>query len=135
MAIWNFRYLSSYGGETDYEAVSSNGQAGRVSFRFNHVEYFRETYNGGHEAYDREVGPTLHALRWASSPEREVSQEMVDAFNAWRISRNKEFLAMIKSNPAKYGDLPDNDPLLTPVVIAKRIRWDQDAKGWCTIAA
>jgi hypothetical protein len=76
MATWKFKFLGSYAGETDYEAISSDGVSSRVTFRCQHMEYFRQHYNGGPAAYYREVGQTLQMLRWHNFLDREMTQEL-----------------------------------------------------------
>jgi hypothetical protein len=114
MQKYQFRWTSSYMGVVEYH-VFGDGERYTVSLRTMASDYEKSIYNHGSPLADwqRDVVAAIDLLHRKDS-RYSISQDVVDAFNAWRASEHARELATISGNPAKYGEVAANDPVRTP---------------------
>lgn len=124
MAI-TFQFISSYQGEVDYD-VFGDGARYRVGLRRSYEDANRERFNP--EGW-REVETSVGILRRSVCDNAgEVSGEVLDAFNMWRLS---EFNRMLAERRARVT--PDEFDRfyapLKPPTLAVAGRWAR-GEGW-----
>jgi len=74
----------------------------------------------------------VNLLRYHHS-HKPVSQDLLDAFNAWRLAEHLKSWAHLEANPARYGVIAADDPLRqSPEVL--RGGWYVVGRGWVETA-
>jgi hypothetical protein len=129
---YRFRWTCSYMGTVDYEVVG-DGPVYTATVRREASDYEKSRYN--HRSpladWERDVVASIGLLHRHDS-RYPISQDVVDAFNAWRQDEHERLVKMIRDNPHKYGPLVDDDPLLVPPVPARGAHY-QVGTGWIVL--
>lgn len=111
---YDFRWTCSYMGTVDY-MVYGDGSPYSATVRRNASDYEKSIYNHVSPLADweRDVVASIDLLHRCDS-RFPLAQAVVDAFNNWQLTEHNGFIKQIRDNPARYGELANNDPLLTP---------------------
>jgi hypothetical protein len=128
---YRFRWTCSYMGEVDYEVTGGPVQTARLRLRTEASDYEKSIFNHAAGDWEREVVGSIGLLRSLTS-RFTISQQVVDAFNAWRQAEHEALVKMIRDNPHKYGELVDGDPLLVAPVPARGAHY-QVGTGWIVL--
>ena len=110
MSVYRFRWTASYMGVSDYEAVG-DGPVYTATLRREASDYEKSVYKDSRFP---------------------ISQEVVDAFNAWRQATHEADVKLIRDHPEKYGPYADNDPLLAGPTPARGAHY-QVGTGWVVL--
>jgi len=103
-----FSFACSYLNCVWYKVTDETGTY-EAEIRLSLCDYERNIYNGD---YDSECGPLIGFLRANC---REIPFSTVLAFNDWQAAKVKAACSEMDSNPDRYGIIPANDPLRTPI--------------------
>jgi hypothetical protein len=128
----HFRFESSYRLSADYLVTDATGTY-RVEFRSDAYPYEGSHYNGSAEEYERDVVGGIGLLRRYIA-DRPPSQEVVDAFNAWRLEEHLTWRRKIEADPDRYGVLKPGDHFLTPPMVARGAHYET-GRGWIVATA
>jgi hypothetical protein len=127
-----FKWTCSYQGTIWYQVTDHTGTY-EAQFRRCAEQYECEGYNGD-AARDlvAAIGIFCRSHSLPNSNERlfEVPQSTVDAFNAWRIAERARHVAEIKSQPHRYREVDESDPLLFPPILSARQGYYVIGEGW-----
>ncbi len=105
---YHFRWTCSGMGETDY-AVSGAGAIKHLRVRYDAGDYFKSISSYSDLDWEREVVASLGLLRSdACGSGQEMPQDLVDAFNAWRLAEYEASRAKILGDYARYGIKPED---------------------------
>lgn len=115
LSKYSFRWTCSGMGETDYE-VSGAGDLTRLRVRYEATEYQRSISSYDDAGWERDVVGAIGLLVACARP---VPQDLVDAFNAWRLSEYEAHRKQIDAQPERYGVVDwEADPVFKrPVVV------------------
>lgn len=132
--IPRFRWTCSYQGCVSYEVTDATGTY-EAELRREVSDYELAHANG--DDVRQEMRSAVGILRRSHSiavsmTERtsEVPAETVAAFNAWRLAEHEKLLASLRSQPHRYGTIPDDDPLAQPPEPAARGRYVNGENRW-----
>jgi hypothetical protein len=127
-----FRWMSAFLNIYHYE-VLGDGAPYRIETRHPIAaaqnDYQRAIFNGTEEEWQRDVIAATNLLFRATEIDRPLSRAVVDAFNAWRAAEHQRAIGEIRENPAKYGEIEQNDPVLTPPPIVRGAHYVV-GQGW-----
>lgn len=105
-----FRWTCSGLGESSYD-VHGAGELTGVRLRYEASDYQRSIANYNDAEWLRDVVGAVDVLV-REKGKGEVTQEIVDAFNAWRLAEYTLHRASIDAHPERYGVVDwDNDPV------------------------
>ena len=131
-AAYRFRWTSSYMGKVDYE-VLGDGNPYTATVRREASDYEKSIYNHASPLADWERDEVASiGLLHRHDSRYPISQEVVDAFNAWRQAEHDAFVKLLRGNPHKYGPLAEDDPLLVAPVPARGAHY-QVGTGWIVL--
>ena len=108
---YRFRWTCSYMNSAWFDVIG-DGQTYQIELRRGISDYERSIWNGTEEAWQRDIVPLIGCIKPDSGSRQDgIPQEVVDAFNAWRMFEHLDFRASIERHPEKYGVVDwDNDP-------------------------
>lgn len=126
---YNFTLEGSGLGETTWR-VAGAGELTRLRVRTEATAYQRSIANYTDAEWERDVVGAINLLVDANGG-REVPQDLVDAFNAWRLDSYTRHRQQIDAQPERYGVVDwDNDPVFQkpPVVrgAVYRVKWNTE---------
>src|SRR6185437_3233960 len=121
-----FESISSYRGCWDYQ-VHGDGEPYRISERRRADSYERSNFSGSEAEWQRQVVGAIGLVYRVDK--RTISQEVVDAFNAWRALEHARTVKEILSKPECYGVLSPEDPRLAPPIATRGAQYEF-GKGW-----
>jgi hypothetical protein len=112
MSEYRFRWTCSYMNSASFDVIG-DGQMYSIELRRGVCDYERSIFNGTEEEWQRDIVPLIGCIkRDSGSRDSGIKQEVVDAFNAWRMAEYLEHRASIDAQPEKYGIVDwDNDPV------------------------
>jgi hypothetical protein len=125
---YHFTLEGSGLGETTWR-VAGPGELTRLRVRYEATAYQRSIANYTHEEWERDVVGAINLLVDANGG-REVPQDLVDAFNAWRLDSYTRHRQQIDTQPERYGVVDwDKDTVFRnpPTVRGARyiVRWNR----------
>jgi len=120
MADYSFRWTCSYGDEVNYQ-VYGDGQPYEATVRWEASDYFRSIWNGDEASWQAQCVAAIGLIRGRTC--EPMSQDVVDAFNAWRAHEHARGIAELKANPGKYGVIDENDDLHKPPPVVRGAYW------------
>ncbi len=111
---YKFNWTSSYMNVVEYH-VFGDGNAYTARVRDAVSDYEKSIYNHASPLADweRDEVAAIDLLHRCDS-RFPVSQEVVAAFNDWRATEHARLVAKIVGDPATYGEVKCDDPLLIP---------------------
>lgn len=109
---YNFHWTCSYMDTVDYH-VFGDGQRYTATVRRTASEYEKSIYNHASPCadWDRDVVASIGLIHRSDS-RFPISQEVVDAFNAWQLAKHEAFLQLLQDHPEKYGEITSDDPIV-----------------------
>ncbi len=109
---YSFKWVSSYMGCVDY-TVYGDGESYRVQVRRETSDYERGRFNhNSMNEWDRDVVASIDLLRRVNRSDQPIKAEIVDAFNAWLQAKHSAFVAKLRAEPERYGEIAEDDPVL-----------------------
>lgn len=130
----SFRWTSGYRGETEYEIYDRTGcYRARLLHTLTAYDDKHCPYNGTRADYERDVVGAHNLLHRAYSSDKEIPADTLAAFNQWRAQEHFRHLEDIRSQPTRYGEVKDGDPILTPPPAVNAGRYEI-GKGWIVTA-
>ncbi|HTI81787.1 MAG TPA: hypothetical protein VL614_15165 [Acetobacteraceae bacterium] len=123
---YTFRWDSSGLGEA-YYTVFGAGELSTLRVRYEATEYQRSISSYSDADWERDVVGAIGLLTASAQP---VPQDVVDAFNAWRLAEYNRHRAQIDAQPERYGVVDwDNDPVFKRPVPCRGahylVRWNR----------
>lgn len=109
-----FKWRGGYQGTVWFDSYFTGG--GTLELRTGLDDYERGQLNYTPDDLERDVVGAIGLLRWQTGIEP-VSQELLDAFNDWRLAEHENAIAAMDAAPERYGLTPD-DPLRYPPMLA-----------------
>ena len=125
---YRFELEGSGLGESTYR-VSGAGELTRLRVRYEATEWQRANSSYSDADWQRDVVGAINLLVDAGGG-RAVPQDLVDAFNAWRMASYTCLRRKIDAQPERYGKVDwDNDPVFRPPPAVRgaryRVRWNK----------
>jgi hypothetical protein len=134
-ARYVFRWTCSGLGESDYDVFGSPDVT-KLRLRYEATDYQRSISSYDEAAWQRDVVGAIDLLH-ATGGGGHVTQDMVDAFNAWRLAEYMAHRRSIDAQPERYGVIDwASDPVFKrPRVVrgaryAVRVRRPDMGRDW-----
>ena len=117
-----FKFESAYMGVAEY-TVNGDGQPYRVSVRSEAGDYERSISTYDDAGWQRDVVSAIGLLT-ASRP---IPCAVVRAFNAWRLAEWEKHMAIMRSQPERYGSVQEAMFQRPPVLRGAwyRVTWNK----------
>lgn len=127
---YTFQDLGTYMGVTEYRIIG-DGAPYRVRVRHHVSAYERSIscYKIDDLGWNRDVVAMIGLL---CSSDRELTQPVVDAFNAWALAEHEKERAEIESHPEIYGVVDWEDASFHIPKLLRGANW-QNGSGWVVI--
>jgi len=101
----------------------------RAELRYRADDDDAAVYNGTREEWQRDCVAAVNVLRRYCA-DRPLAPHVVVAFNEWRQEERARYVAKMKADPRRYGEINENDPFLFPTIFPVKTGHYVIGHGW-----